>query len=73
MQGGSVEHWNDEPGHVWLQRLTGHYRRSAWLNPTPEPSWSYTQSIGIIRQAMENRMFPLTLGGLDEMTKELSR
>ncbi len=73
MQGGSVEHWNDEPGSAWLQRLTSHYRRSAWLNPTPEESWHYTQSIGIVRQAMENRMFPLTLGGLEAMTKELSR
>ncbi|MBN9559930.1 MAG: VWA domain-containing protein [Alphaproteobacteria bacterium] len=73
MQGGSVEHWNDEPGNVWLHRLISHYRRSAWLNPTPEESWGYTQSIGIIRQQMENRMFPLTLNGLDEMTKELSR
>lgn len=73
MQGGSVEHWNDEPGNVWLHRLISHYRRSAWLNPTPEESWAYTQSISIIRQQMENRMFPLTLGGLDEMTKELSR
>ncbi len=73
MQGGSVEHWNDEAGNVWLHRLTSHYRRSAWLNPTPEKSWHYTQSIGVIRQALENRMFPLTLAGLEAMTKELSR
>ena len=73
MQGGSVEHWNDEPGSAWLARLTSHYRRSAWLNPTPEESWHHTQSIGIVRQAMENRMFPLTLAGLEAMTKELSR
>jgi uncharacterized protein with von Willebrand factor type A (vWA) domain len=71
--GGSVEHWNDEAGNVWLERMTGHYRRSAWLNPTPEASWHYTQSIGIVRQLMENRMYPLTLGGLETMTKELSR
>jgi len=73
MQGGSVEHWNDEPGHVWLQRLTQHYRRFAWLNPSPEESWQYTQSTAIIRQTMEGRMYPLTLGGLEEMTRELSR
>jgi len=73
MAGGSVEHWNEEPGRVWLDRLTGHYRRAAWLNPTPENTWEFVQSIGITRQLMEGRMFPLTLAGLDEMTRELSR
>lgn len=73
MQGGAVEHWNEEPGRVWLERLITHYRRSAWINPVQEQSWGYTQSIGVIRQLMENRMFPLTLAGLEAMTKELSR
>ena len=73
MAGGSVEHWNQEPGRVWLDRLTSHYRRAAWLNPTPENTWEFVQSIGITRQLMEGRMFPLTLAGLDEMTRELSR
>jgi uncharacterized protein with von Willebrand factor type A (vWA) domain len=73
MAGGSVEHWNQESGRVWLDRLTSHYRRAAWLNPTPENTWDLVQSIGIARQLMEGRMFPLTLAGLDEMTRELSR
>ncbi len=73
MAGGSVEHWNEESGRVWLDRLTGQYRRAAWLNPTPENTWEFVQSIGITRQLMEGRMFPLTLAGLDEMTRELSR
>jgi uncharacterized protein len=73
MAGGSVEHWNEESGRVWLDRLTGHYRRAAWLNPTPENTWEFVQSIGITRQLMERRMFPLTLSGLEEMTRELSR
>ena len=73
MVGGSVEHWNAESGRVWLDRLTSHYRRAAWLNPTPENNWEFVQSIGITRQLMEGRMFPLTLAGLDEMTRELSR
>jgi uncharacterized protein len=73
MAGGSVEHWNAEAGRVWLDRLTSHYRRVAWLNPTPENTWEFVQSIGITRQLMEGRMFPLTLAGLDEMTRELSR
>jgi uncharacterized protein with von Willebrand factor type A (vWA) domain len=71
--GGSVEHWNPEPGHVWLSRLTTHFRHAAWLNPSKEPFWQYTQSIGLIRQLMANRMFPLTLDGLDDMTRELAR
>jgi uncharacterized protein with von Willebrand factor type A (vWA) domain len=71
--GGSVEHWNDEAGAVWVERLTGHFRRSAWLNPRPRRAWEQAQSIFMLRQLMEDRMFPLTLGGIDEMTRELSR
>jgi uncharacterized protein with von Willebrand factor type A (vWA) domain len=73
MPGGSVEHWNEEAGSVWMQRLTGHYRRSAWLNPSPARSWGHTQSTTLLRQLMEGRMFPLSLEGLDAMTWELSR
>lgn len=71
--GGSVEHWNREPGAVWLQRMTGHFRKTAWLNPVPEAHWRTTHSIGLIHQLMGGRMFPLTLGGLDSMARELSR
>ena len=71
--GGSVEHWNDEPGRVWMDRLTGHYRRAAWINPLPQDGWGYTQSVGIVRQLVADRMYPLTLDGLDRMTRELSR
>jgi uncharacterized protein len=73
MPGGSVEHWNAEPGRAWLERLTAHCRRAAWLNPTPEREWGYTQSIGITRQLMEGRMFPLTPDGIEAMTRELGR
>jgi uncharacterized protein with von Willebrand factor type A (vWA) domain len=73
MAGGSVEHWNEEAGSVWMQRLTGHYRRSAWLNPSPPNSWGHTHSTALLRQLMEGRMFPLSLEGLDAMTRELSR
>ncbi|HUN68133.1 MAG TPA: VWA domain-containing protein [Burkholderiales bacterium] len=73
MPGGSVEHWNEEAGSVWMQRLLGHYRRSAWLNPTPQRAWVHAQSTTLVRQLMEGRMFPLTLEGLDAMTRELSR
>ena len=73
MPGGSVEHWNEEAGTVWLERLTRHYRRSAWLNPTPKQSWGHVRSIAMLNDLMEGRMFPLTVNGIDEMTKELSR
>ncbi len=71
--GGSVEHWNEEAGQVWLQRLMGHFRRSAWLNPMPEGAWGRYQSAQILQRLMERRMFPLTLGGIEAMTRELSR
>ena len=73
MPGGSVEHWNEEAGTVWMERLTGHYRRSAWLNPTPKQSWGHVRSITMLNDLMEGRMFPLTVNGIDDMTKELSR
>jgi uncharacterized protein with von Willebrand factor type A (vWA) domain len=70
--GGSVEHWNAEAGRTWIERLTGHFRKSAWINPSKEEFWRYTQSIEVLRQLMAGRMFPLTLSGLDDMTRELS-
>lgn len=70
--GGSVEHWNQEAGAVWMQRLLAQYRRSIWLNPTQARYWDFTHSIGMIRQLMENRMYPLTLEGLDAGMRELN-
>ncbi|MBR0557729.1 VWA domain-containing protein [Ciceribacter sp. L1K23] len=71
--GGSVEHWNIEPGAAWLNRLTGHFRKCLWLNPLREDYWGYTASVGMIRSLMNGRMFPLTLGGLETAARELSR
>ncbi len=71
--GGSVEHMNDEPGAVWLQRLTATYPAAAWLNPLPEAHWSYTTSIALVRELMGDRMYPLTLDGLDAAMRELTR
>ena len=73
MAGGSVEHWNKEAGMVWLSRVTGHFRKAVWLNPVKEQYWGYTHSIGLVRQLFGNRMYPLTLGGLEAAAKELSR
>jgi uncharacterized protein with von Willebrand factor type A (vWA) domain len=71
--GGSVEHMNPESGRVWLDRLTRHFRRVAWLNPSPESSWRYSDSTRLIGEAMEGRMYPLTLQGLDSAIKALGR
>ncbi len=72
-EGGSVERWNDEPGEVWLRRLTDAYPKAVWLNPVPEKYWSGTTSIGMIRALMEDRMFPLTLDGIDRGMRALTR
>ncbi|WP_374764544.1 vWA domain-containing protein [Yunchengibacter salinarum] len=69
--GGSVEHWNEESGEVWLRRMLDIYSRAAWLNPVPEAHWPYGQSIQMIRQLMGERMFPLTLDGIDRAVKAL--
>jgi hypothetical protein len=71
--GGSVEHYNEEAGAVWLQRLTNTYPAAIWLNPVPEKYWGYTSSIQAVRQLMRERMYPLTLAGLDEAMRTLSR
>ena len=72
-EGGSVEHLNDEPGEVWLKRVVDTYPAVAWLNPKPERAWEYSQSTQMIRQIMDDRMYPLTLDGLDDAMRALSR
>jgi uncharacterized protein len=72
MPGGSVEHYNEESGEVWLRRILAVYSRAVWLNPVPQERWRYTGSIGMVREIMEGRMFPLTLEGLDSAMRELS-
>jgi uncharacterized protein len=71
--GGSVEHWNEEAGQVWVERLLGHFHKAVWLNPVPKKHWDYTQSIGILRRLFGERMFPLTLEGIDQAMRELVR
>lgn len=70
--GGSIEHWNEEPGAVWLARLQQAYPRHAWLNPEPEDRWEYVQSIGVCRRLLAGRMYPLTLAGIDRATRALN-
>tara|TARA_R110001606_G_scaffold5510_4_gene25190 strand:+ start:2130 stop:3311 length:1182 start_codon:yes stop_codon:yes gene_type:complete len=71
--GGSVEHFNEEAGVTWMQRLTNTYPAAAWLNPVPEKQWGYSQSVKIIRELMNDRMYPLTVDGLSDAMKELTR
>jgi hypothetical protein len=71
--GGSVEHMNEEPGAVWLNRIAETYKHTIWLNPVDKQYWDWTPSIGIVRNLMENRMFPLTLDGLDAGMRALMR
>jgi len=69
--GGSVEHWNDEPGAVWIKRLLDVYSKAVWLNPEPENRWDYTPSVKLTRELMDERMFPLTISGLDAAIRRL--
>jgi hypothetical protein len=71
--GGSVEHNNEEAGAVWMQRMLDVYAHAAWLNPTPEDRWGYYESIGMIRNLMGARMYPLSLHGLERAMRELTR
>jgi len=71
--GGSVEHWNEEAGSVWIRRLLNTYSQAIWLNPEPENRWEYTPSIQIAQELMGNRMFPLTLEGMDRGMRRLGK
>ena len=71
--GGSLEYMNEDAGADWLKRLTDVYQRSIWLNPTPEENWGYHYTIGVVRELMCGRMFPLTLDGLDRAMRALGR
>ncbi len=71
--GGSVEHWNEDAGQAWMQRILDIYQSAVWLNPVPEKYWDYTPSIAMLRQIMGDRMYPLTVKGLEQAMKELQR
>jgi uncharacterized protein with von Willebrand factor type A (vWA) domain len=71
--GGSVEHWNEESGEMWMRRVRDVYDKVIWLNPVPEEDWQYTQSVAITHQLMEGHMYPLTLRGMEEGMAYLSK
>jgi len=71
--GGANEHWNEEAGQVWLQRAKDQWASHLWINPIPEKYWDYTHSIQMVKEIFEDRMVPMTLRGLEEGMKELTR
>ena len=71
--GGANEHWNEEAGSVWLHRARENWPSNLWINPVPERSWAYTQSIGMIHEIFEGQMVPMTLQGLEQGMKQLVR
>lgn len=73
LPGGSVEHWNDEPGATWMGRLLAAYPQAVWMNPAPEQYWAHTSSIGMLRELLQDRMYPLTLDGLGQAVDSLRR
>jgi uncharacterized protein with von Willebrand factor type A (vWA) domain len=71
--GGSVEHWNEEAGEVWMRRISDTYDKVIWLNPVPKDEWEYTQSVSMAHQLLEGHMYPLSLKGLEEGMAYLSK
>ncbi len=69
--GGANEHWNEEAGEVWLRRALDQWSAAVWINPVPEEAWRYTRSIGMIRELMDGRMFPMTLAGIEAAVRAL--
>ncbi len=71
--GGSVEHWNEEPGALWMSRFTHSYDKVVWINPTPQETWEYSNSVGMTRDLVNGQMYPLTIRGLEEGMNHLSK
>src|SRR5213083_1920286 len=71
--GGSIEYFNEEPGAAWIKRVTDVYAKCVWLNPEPEEIWSYRQSIAIVKELMDGRMYPTTLAGLERAMRVLAK
>jgi len=71
--GGSVEHWNEEPGSLWMERFREQYDKLVWINPTPQETWEYSSSVSMTRDLVEGEMYPLTIRGLEEGMNALSK
>ncbi len=71
--GGSVEHWNEEPGSAWMDRFREQYDKLVWINPTPQETWEYSSSVGMTKELVGGEMYPLTIRGLEEGMNALSK
>ncbi len=71
--GGSVEHWNEEAGAIWMQRLLDTFEKVIWINPTPQDTWEYSTSVSLIQKLVEDKMYPLTIAGIEEGMNHLSK
>jgi uncharacterized protein with von Willebrand factor type A (vWA) domain len=71
--GGSVEHWNEEAGAIWMQRVLDTFDKVIWINPTPQDTWEYSTSVSLIQKLVEDRMYPLTIAGIEEGMNVLSK
>ena len=71
--GGSVEHWNEEPGAAWVSRFMGIYEKLVWINPTPQETWEYSSSVAMTQDLVDGQMYPLTIRGLEEGMNSLSK
>lgn len=71
--GGSVEHWNEEAGAIWMQRLLDTFEKVIWINPTPQDTWEYSTSVSLIQKLVEDKMYPLTIAGIEEGMNYLSK
>jgi uncharacterized protein with von Willebrand factor type A (vWA) domain len=71
--GGSVEHWNEEAGAIWMQRFLDTFEKCIWINPTPQDTWEYSTSVSLIQKLVEDQMYPLTIHGIEEGMNYLSK
>ncbi|MCY4042043.1 MAG: VWA domain-containing protein [Gammaproteobacteria bacterium] len=71
--GGSVEHWNEETGAVWMKRFTSHFDKIVWINPTPKETWEYSTSVAMTNELVDGMMYPLTIRGIEEGMSQLTK
>jgi len=71
--GGSVEHWNEEAGAIWMQRILDTFEKVIWINPTPQDTWEYSTSVSLVQKLVEDQMYPLTIAGIEEGMNYLSK